>query len=311
MGAGRRSPGPSWRGARATSPTASPPSASDAVTASPSSARRTWSGSSRTSGSSAPGRSRPPSTSRTRPQDCRYILEDSGARFIFCDSGAQVAKIREVTDRLPRLEGIIRAQGPAADGFERTLAELERPGRELAQGPPGRARGAAWRRWRSTTPACFIYTSGTTGNAEGRRPHPRELVYEAEAVESIREHHPTDDVVLLLPPDGALVREGDRRRPGSRIGCRRRLRRVAREDHGQRRGGPADGDAVRPAHLREGLRRRGLEGARPRRAEGEALHAGDAGLRRLRRGARAGPGPRGPRPPVGEAARVPEARARP
>ena len=69
-------------------------------------------------------------------EECRYILEHSGARLVICDSPVQVAKIRAVRDRLPALEGIVRAQGPAADGFERTLADLEAAGREWRQGHP-------------------------------------------------------------------------------------------------------------------------------------------------------------------------------
>ena len=70
------------------------------------------------------------------PEECRYILDDSGARFVFCDTAAQVAKIRAVRDRLPRLEGIIRAQGPAADGFERTLEDLLAMGRAWRKDHP-------------------------------------------------------------------------------------------------------------------------------------------------------------------------------
>src|SRR6266540_2038430 len=48
-----------------------------------------------------------------QPEECRYIVENAGARLVFCDSAAQVAKLREVKARLPTLEGIVRAQGPA------------------------------------------------------------------------------------------------------------------------------------------------------------------------------------------------------
>ncbi len=130
--------------------------------------------------------------------DCQYILEDSGARFIFCDSEAQVAKIREVRAKLPALEGVIRFTGPAADGFERTLAELE-------------AAGAAWRAQNEgahaarleslslSEPACFIYTSGTTGNPKGVVLTHGNWVYEAEAVQSINIIREDDLVLCFLP----------------------------------------------------------------------------------------------------------------
>src|SRR5919197_3443831 len=40
--------------------------------------------------------------------DCAYILENSGARFVFCDTELQVSKVREVKDQLSPLEGIVR-----------------------------------------------------------------------------------------------------------------------------------------------------------------------------------------------------------
>src|SRR5512143_1502513 len=39
--------------------------------------------------------------------ECHYILEHSGASWIFVDSEAQAAKIREVLPRLPGLKGIV------------------------------------------------------------------------------------------------------------------------------------------------------------------------------------------------------------
>jgi long-chain acyl-CoA synthetase len=133
-----------------------------------------------------------------KAHDCQYILENSEARFIFCDTEAQVAKIREVRDRLPRLEGIIRVTGAARDGFERTLAEVERA-------------GAAWRAEHAEAhaarlaslslgdPACIIYTSGTTGNPKGVVLTHGNWVYEAEAVESLRIIREDDLVLCFLP----------------------------------------------------------------------------------------------------------------
>ena len=132
------------------------------------------------------------------PEECRYILEDSGARYVFCDTAQQVAKIRAVRDRLPGLEGVIRAQGAAADGFERTLEDLERLGQ-------------AWRKDHPTAhdervaaigpgdPASFIYTSGTTGAPKGVVLTHGNWAYEAAAVEQLQLVR-ADDVVLMFLP---------------------------------------------------------------------------------------------------------------
>jgi long-chain acyl-CoA synthetase len=130
--------------------------------------------------------------------ECQYILADSGARWIFCDTEAQVAKIRQIRAKLPQLEGVIRATGAAADGFERTLADLERAGAEWRKAHPTghEQRLAAIGR---EHPATFIYTSGTTGNPKGVVLTHGNWVYEAEAVAEIKIINPDDVILLFLP----------------------------------------------------------------------------------------------------------------
>jgi long-chain acyl-CoA synthetase len=133
-----------------------------------------------------------------QPEECRYIVDDSGARFIFCDSAAQVAKIRQVKERLPRLEGIIRAQGPAADGFERTLADVERLGQEWRKANP-KAHEERLAKIGPDDVATIIYTSGTTGNPKGVMLTHGNWTYEGAAVESIRIIGESDVIMLFLP----------------------------------------------------------------------------------------------------------------
>jgi long-chain acyl-CoA synthetase len=133
-----------------------------------------------------------------RPHECQFILEDSGARFILCDTDAQVAKIREVRDKLPALEGVIRASGTAADAFERTLAEVERAGAEWRKAhPDGHAQRLA--AIGADDAASFIYTSGTTGNPKGVVLTHGNWVYEARATAEIKLIGPDDVVLLFLP----------------------------------------------------------------------------------------------------------------
>ncbi|HEY6005324.1 MAG TPA: long-chain fatty acid--CoA ligase [Anaeromyxobacter sp.] len=133
-----------------------------------------------------------------RPHECQYILENSGARFIFCDTDAQVAKIREVKPKLPALEGILRATGRAADAFERTLADLERMGAEWRKANP-RAHEERLAAIGPDDPASFIYTSGTTGNPKGVVLTHGNWVYEAQVSAEIKLMG-SDDVALMFLP---------------------------------------------------------------------------------------------------------------
>jgi long-chain acyl-CoA synthetase len=133
-----------------------------------------------------------------KPSDCGYILEDSGARYIFCDSAAQVAKIREVRHQLPALEGIIRADGPATDAFERSLAEIEKLGVEYRSSNEG-AHAQRLSAIGLDDPASFIYTSGTTGNPKGVVLTHGNWVYEAQAVEQLKLIGSDDLILMFLP----------------------------------------------------------------------------------------------------------------
>ena len=132
------------------------------------------------------------------PHECQYILEDSGARFIFCDSEAQVAKIRQVKAKLPGLEGIVRTSGKAADAFEHTLADVERAGAEWRKANP-RAHEERLAGIGADDAASFIYTSGTTGNPKGVVLTHGNWVYEAKAVAEIGIISPSDTLLLFLP----------------------------------------------------------------------------------------------------------------
>ncbi len=133
-----------------------------------------------------------------KAHEVQYILDNSGARFVFCDSEAQAQKVREVRASLPALQGSIRFVGAAVDAKERTLADLEKAGVDWrkANESAHTARVAAIE---PGDPACFIYTSGTTGNPKGVVLTHANWVYEATAVETLHLIEPNDVVMLFLP----------------------------------------------------------------------------------------------------------------
>ena len=95
------------------------------------------------------------------PEECQYVLENSDAKVVIVEDDEQMAKVREVRERCPMLEQVIRISGDSSDAMN-MLALAER-GQECAV--------ETWEeRWRSIGPddiCTFIYTSGTTGPPKG------------------------------------------------------------------------------------------------------------------------------------------------
>ena len=133
-----------------------------------------------------------------KPHDVAYILENAGARFIFVDGENQAAKIREVKDRLPALEGVIRFTGTPGAPWERTLADVEQAGVEWRRGNEA-AHAARLASISLDDPACFIYTSGTTGNPKGVILTHGNWVYEGDAVAQIALLVEQELVLMFLP----------------------------------------------------------------------------------------------------------------
>jgi long-chain acyl-CoA synthetase len=94
-------------------------------------------------------------------EECLYVLEHSGARTVIVEDEGQLAKIREVRDKLPKLEQVIIMIGEADDAI--SMAEVK------ARGAGGTS-AQFKERYESVTPGdtCkIVYTSGTTGPPKG------------------------------------------------------------------------------------------------------------------------------------------------
>src|SRR5262249_49074856 len=95
------------------------------------------------------------------PDECQYVLENSDAKVVVVEDEEQLEKIRQVRDRLPMLEHVVRMTGSSDDAI--SIEDLESRGaaRDVAE----------WEtRWRAVEPSdicTFIYTSGTTGPPKG------------------------------------------------------------------------------------------------------------------------------------------------
>src|SRR5262245_1293302 len=62
------------------------------------------------------------------PEECEWVVGDSGAKVIFCENAAQVAKIDQVRDGLPELVHVIVIDGEADGAL--TLADVAALGHE-------------------------------------------------------------------------------------------------------------------------------------------------------------------------------------
>ncbi|HEV7769329.1 MAG TPA: AMP-dependent synthetase/ligase [Solirubrobacterales bacterium] len=95
------------------------------------------------------------------PEECRYVLENSDAKVVVVEDDEQIEKIREVRDKLPALEQVVRMTGSSDDAI--SSEDLAARGAKLD--------ASTWQqRYEAVGPAdicTFIYTSGTTGPPKG------------------------------------------------------------------------------------------------------------------------------------------------
>jgi long-chain acyl-CoA synthetase len=94
------------------------------------------------------------------PPECQHVLENSGARVVFCENEAQAAKVEQIRDRCPALEHVILFQ---SDRHELTLDRLRDRGSEI----PPEAVTQRLAQVEADDVATLVYTSGTTGPPKG------------------------------------------------------------------------------------------------------------------------------------------------
>jgi long-chain acyl-CoA synthetase len=106
------------------------------------------------------------------PEECLWVISDSGATAIVCEDQEQLAKIVEIKDQVPNLRTIIVMEPtPAASGEPAaelpmgaiTLKDVRLRGQSHAPEELDSRRAAV----KPEDPFTFIYTSGTTGPPKG------------------------------------------------------------------------------------------------------------------------------------------------
>lgn len=134
-----------------------------------------------------------------KPDECLFILNDSGTRLVFAENRKQADKILGIRDGAPAVKNLVIIDGEgSADGFVITLAALEAEGEAWDKANPGQY-DAITSAIRSESLATLMYTSGTTGNPKGVMLDHDCWVYEGEAIDTMGILTPSDKQFLFLP----------------------------------------------------------------------------------------------------------------
>ncbi len=99
------------------------------------------------------------------PEECQFVIADSGASAIVCEDSEQLAKIAAIREQVPQLKHVIVIDPPTGDSPlpAITLDDIRERGRGRAPEELQARRAAV----RPEDPFTFIYTSGTTGPPKG------------------------------------------------------------------------------------------------------------------------------------------------
>ena len=127
------------------------------------------------------------------PDDCRYILHDSGARVCFVENQEQLQKILAVREKLPNLTAVILVDGESGAEKVYGLAELK------TMAVPNAKLEETIAAIRPTDLACLIYTSGTTGEPKGVMLTHGSFLAMTQAVEDRSKNYQDEKQLLFLP----------------------------------------------------------------------------------------------------------------
>ena len=128
------------------------------------------------------------------PEECRYILADSGAKACFVEDEGQLEKILEVRDQLPELLAIVIVDGASEVEGVYSLSELEKMGAGHGEKVVSSVEALA-----PDDLACLIYTSGTTGVPKGVMLTHGNFLQIAKGVDDLAQHYHDEKQLLFLP----------------------------------------------------------------------------------------------------------------
>ena len=133
------------------------------------------------------------------PDECQYVLTDSGAKVVIAENGEQLAKLVAEREKLPRVAKVICIDpAPSASDWVMSLSELREAGRTWLGGDAAEIE----KRWSEITRAStytIVYTSGTTGPPKGVVLTHANVLWECDAMKDVLEVNEKDEQLLFLP----------------------------------------------------------------------------------------------------------------
>lgn len=131
-----------------------------------------------------------------------YLVNDSGAPFLFVENDEQLDKFLEVRDQMPGLKKVIVFDRDGLATFSDPMVmfwdELMEMGEAEAKANPKKFEQAL-EAVKPQDPRMLIYTSGTTGPPKGAMITHRNVVYQMFAGEQTIEFESTDELLCFLP----------------------------------------------------------------------------------------------------------------
>jgi long-chain acyl-CoA synthetase len=137
------------------------------------------------------------------PNQCEFILTDSGSKIFFVSTGIQIKKAYQIFDNCPDLEEVVAFDVPKVEKYMKRkefhlFNSIKEKGAEAADSVKGKLK----EREKSARPddvATLIYTSGTTGQPKGAMLTHHNIVSNVKAAHDVIEISEEDRCLSFLP----------------------------------------------------------------------------------------------------------------